>query len=82
VAPKPASAAHGKKRCRMHGGAPGAGAPATNQNAHKHGLFSRDAVEERRRIQAVLGEAQTDSACSGGTTYLVLLSFIVVIRIP
>ena len=49
---------HGKKRCRMHGGAPGSGAPKPYQNARKHGLFSRDAIEERRRIQALLGEAR------------------------
>jgi hypothetical protein len=29
-----------------------------NQNARKHGLFSRDAIEERKEIQALLGEAR------------------------
>ena len=42
----------------MHGDAPGSGAPKANQNARKHGLFTRDAIEERRRIQVVLGEAR------------------------
>ena len=51
-------AVHGKKRCRMHGGAPGSGAPKANQNARKHGLFTRDAIAERRQIQALLGEAR------------------------
>ena len=51
-------AVHGRKRCRMHGGAPGSGAPKSNRNARKHGLFTRDAVAERRQIQAVLGEAR------------------------
>jgi hypothetical protein len=51
-------AVHGKKRCRMHGGAQGAGAPRSNQNARKHGLFTRDAIAERRRIWALLGEAR------------------------
>jgi hypothetical protein len=51
-------AVHGKKRCRMHGGAPGSGAPRANRNARKHGLFTGDAIEERRRIQALLGEAR------------------------
>jgi hypothetical protein len=51
-------AVHGKKRCRMHGGAPGSGAPRENQNARKHGLFTRDAIKERRQIQALLGEAR------------------------
>jgi uncharacterized protein YjcR len=51
-------AVHGKKRCRTHGGAQGSGAPRANQNARKHGLFTRDAIAERRRIQALLGEAR------------------------
>jgi len=51
-------AVHGKKRCRMHGGAPGSGAPNANQNARKHGQFTRDAIAERRQIQALLGEAR------------------------
>ena len=51
-------AVHGKKRCRMHGGAPGSGAPRSNRNARKHGLFTRDAIAERRQIQALLGEAR------------------------
>ena len=53
-----APAVHGKKRCRMHGGAAGSGAPKANQNARKHGLFTRDAIEERGRIQALLEEAR------------------------
>ena len=51
-------AVHGKKRCRMHGDARGSGAPRANQNARKHGLFTRDAIAERRQIQALLGEAR------------------------
>ena len=51
-------AVHGKKRCRMHGGAQGSGAPQANQNARRHGLFTGDAIAERRRIQALLGEAR------------------------
>jgi hypothetical protein len=47
-------AMRGKKRCRMHG-AQGSGASKANQNARKHGLFTRDAIEERRRIRGVLG---------------------------
>jgi len=48
----------GRRRCRMHGGAPESGAPRGNQNARQHGLFTREAIAERRRIQAVLGEAR------------------------
>ena len=51
-------AVHGRKRCRMHGGAPGSGAPKANRNARKHGRFSRDAIAERRQIQALLGDAR------------------------
>ncbi|WP_283808109.1 HGGxSTG domain-containing protein [Bradyrhizobium sp. C9] len=53
-----APAVHGKARCRMHGGAEGSGAPRANRNARKHGLFTRDAIEERRRIREVLGEVR------------------------
>ncbi len=51
-------AVHGKKRCRMHGGAQGSGVPRANQNARKPGLFTRDAIAERRQIQALLGDAR------------------------
>ena len=51
-------AVNGSKRCRMHGGASGSGAPRANQNARKHGLFTRDAITERRQIQVLLGEAR------------------------
>ena len=51
-------AVRGKRRCRMHGGAPGSGAPRGNQNARQHGRFTGDAIAGRRRIQAVLGEAR------------------------
>ena len=51
-------AVRGRRRCRMHGGAPGSGAQKGNQNARRHGLFTRDAVAERKRIQAMLGEAR------------------------
>ncbi len=42
----------------MHGGAAGSGAPRANRNARKHGLFSGDAIAERRQIQALLSEAR------------------------
>jgi uncharacterized protein YjcR len=49
-----APAVRGKKRCRMHGGAPGSGAPKGNQNARKHGRFTREAFEERRQLRDLL----------------------------
>jgi hypothetical protein len=51
-------AVHGKKRCRMHGGAERSGAPKANQNARKHGLFTRNAIAEREQIQTLLGETR------------------------
>ena len=54
-----APAMRGKRRCRMHGGAPGSGAPRGNRNARRHGLFTKDAIAERKQIQTVLAEART-----------------------
>ncbi|MFZ2160571.1 MAG: HGGxSTG domain-containing protein [Bradyrhizobium sp.] len=51
-------AVRGKRRCRMHGGAPGCGAQKGNQNARRHGLFTKAATAERKQIQALLGEAR------------------------
>ena len=51
-------AVSGRKRCRMHGGAQGSGARTANRNARKHGLFTRDAIAERRKIRDLLGEAR------------------------
>ena len=42
----------------MHGGAPGSGAPRGNQNALKHGQFTRQAVEERRRVQDLVRQSR------------------------
>ena len=53
-----APAVRGKKRCRMHGGAPGSGAPRGNTNALKHGHFTRDAITERRSIQSLLRKSR------------------------
>ena len=49
----------GKKRCRMHGGAEGTGAPTSNQNALKHGFYTRDAIKERRYFSDLLRESLT-----------------------
>ena len=48
----------GKKRCRMHGGAPGSGAPPGNQNALKNGHFTREKRAERRRFSEQLRQAR------------------------
>ena len=51
-------AVSGKKRCRMHGGAPGSGAPRGNKNALKHGLYTRDAIEQRRQTRDLLRQSR------------------------
>jgi len=49
-----APAVRGKARCRMHGGAPGAGAPRGNRNARKHGWWSAAERAERRQAAALI----------------------------
>ena len=49
-APCRSPAVAGKKRCRMHGGAQGSGAPKGNQNALKHGAYTKEMLEMRREI--------------------------------
>ncbi|WP_406854380.1 HGGxSTG domain-containing protein [Alsobacter sp. KACC 23698] len=45
----------GKKRCRLHGGAPGSGGPTGDRNgAYRHGQETRTAVEGRRAVSALL----------------------------
>jgi uncharacterized protein YjcR len=41
----------------MHGGK-GSGAPLGNQNAFKHGRFSREREEKRRRLRHLIRKAQ------------------------
>ncbi len=48
----------GKNRCRMHGGAPGSGAPKANRNAFKHGRFTKEAIEARRSLRSLLRESR------------------------
>ena len=45
-----APATRGRARCRMHGGAAGAGAPKGNRNALKHGAYTCEAIEWRKQI--------------------------------
>ena len=48
----------GKTRCRMHGGAKGSGAPKGNKNALKHGLYTREAMAERKALMDVIRQAR------------------------
>ncbi len=47
-----------KRRCRMHGGAEGSGAPKGNKNALKHGRYSKAAIEERRALRKLIRESE------------------------
>ena len=49
-----APAVKGRRRCRMHGGAAGSGAPKGNQNALKHGRFTREEIALRRHLRDLL----------------------------
>lgn len=48
----------GKRRCRMHGGAPGSGAPKGNKNALKHGRFTKEAIQKRQSLRSLLLDAK------------------------
>src|SRR6516162_11008587 len=51
-------AVSGKRRCRMHGGARGSGAPRGNKNALKHGRYTREAIAERWHIRELVRKAR------------------------
>jgi hypothetical protein len=42
----------------MHGGAPGSGAPLGNKNAVKHGLYTRDAIAQRRQLAELVRQSR------------------------
>lgn len=48
----------GKKRCRMHGGAPGSGAPKGNKNALKTGMHTAEMKAERKMFRDMMKEFQ------------------------
>ena len=56
--PCQAPAVSGKARCRMHGGARGSGAPIGNQNARKHGMYTKVALEERQMVRRLIREME------------------------
>lgn len=64
-----APAVSGKRRCRMHGGAKGSGAPEGNRNALKHGDYTKEAIADRKALRelirastALLEEIEDESA--------------------
>ncbi len=42
----------------MHGGAEGSGAPKGNQNALKHGRFTKEAIDQRKAMRKLIREAE------------------------
>jgi hypothetical protein len=56
--PCEAPAVTGRKRCRMHGGAKGSGAPRGNRNALKSGLYTAEALSLRKHINRLLRESR------------------------
>ena len=61
-------AVRGKNRCRMHGGAPGSGAPSGPRNGnYRHGCCTAEATAERRRLMAFIRQARKFAiALTGG----------------
>lgn len=53
-----APAVSGRKRCRMHGGASGSGAPKGNQNALKSGLFTGPITALKKKRASVIRMTQ------------------------
>ena len=48
----------GKKRCRMHGGAKGSGAPKGSKNALKHGYYTKENIAKRSEIHKLIKECR------------------------
>jgi hypothetical protein len=42
----------------MHGGAPGSGAPPGNKNALKHGVYTCEAIVERRQLGKLMQQSR------------------------
>ena len=54
----PVPSVHGKRCCRMHGGALGSGAPRGNKNALNHGRYTRGVIAERGHIRELVRQAR------------------------
>ena len=55
-------AVRGKRRCRMHGGAAGSGAPIGNTNALRHGHYTAAAIARRRQLSELIRRARATLA--------------------
>jgi hypothetical protein len=51
-------AVNGKRRCRMHGGAVGTGAPVGNKNALRHGRYTAEATTRRRHLSDLIRQSR------------------------
>ena len=52
----------GKRRCRMHGGAHGSGAPKGERNGnYRHGFYTAEAITERRALAAMIRDLTGDT---------------------
>ena len=55
-----------RQRCRLHGGAPGTGAPSGNGNAVKHGRTTAAALASRRAIARLIRASKSTLEEMGG----------------
>src|SRR5438477_12438813 len=55
-------AVRGKRRCRMHGGAAGSGAPIGNKNAFRHGRYTAEANTWRRGLAELIRQSRATVA--------------------
>jgi hypothetical protein len=55
-----------RQRCRLHGGAPGTGAPRGNRNAVKHGRTTAAALAARRAIARLIRASRRTLEAMGG----------------
>jgi hypothetical protein len=61
--PRQSPAVREKRRCRMHGGAKGSGAPPGKRNGnYKHGQFTREVLQERKALAALLKALRANAA--------------------
>jgi hypothetical protein len=49
----------GRRRCRMHGGAPGSGGPKGPHNGnYKHGRYTAEAIASRRWVRQLIRDVK------------------------
>jgi hypothetical protein len=59
----PVARRNGRRRCRMHGGAPGSGGPKGPRNGnYKHGRYTAEVIASRRWLRQLTRDVETASA--------------------